>query len=232
MLNTNGRVCINSAKGEAITHKLSNVAYEELNFLFGRNHSAKVSMERVKSISNQFVLDYLLDDHDRESRKNWMTQYGLPVAIDSGMAWKHGPLMHTSCLEDILCDPTEMWRARDSGKEVYRKFGPTTRTQVFSEGMTFWEYEQQDCPLLRTFSQSTFHRLYELSSLSETPLGEAVDHSLQTDPLYPVFQYGYWTEVATGKPVAFPAASFFAGLTQRVDRLIAYLEECDKVFLL
>ena len=115
----------------------------------------------LKEISDITVFDYLIDDHDRNNKKNWVSDAsGRLVSIDSGLAWRHGPFAHSHCLDDILCDPSETWRLRDKGEEVEGRVGPIK--SFLKEGSSFQHHIQQDCPKFCRFNSQTIQRLRDI----------------------------------------------------------------------
>jgi hypothetical protein len=57
---------------------------------------------QVLQISDVLVFDFLVDDHDRQAEKNWVYRESLLLLWDNGLAFNHGPVGDSDCL-DILC---------------------------------------------------------------------------------------------------------------------------------
>ena len=130
------------------------------------NDMSQSELDELKDISDIFIFDYLIDDHDRKLRKNWfIDEKGRYINLDSGLAWNHGPYGNEDCLEDILCDPSELWKAQDKKTkgENDKKFGPRKKVQLTENGSTFDSFIQEPCSLVCRFNKSTVSTLKKLT---------------------------------------------------------------------
>lgn len=149
------------------------------------------------TVSNTLVFDFLVDEHDRKAEKNWVVS-----SNGTQLLWDNGLAFDHGpygrySCLDILCGHNT-WRA---GK-------------------------QAKCDRICRFSVDMYQKLLELSKSSYT-LGERVRDHLQSDLLFPLFQFARYEHYKDDKyPVSFKIENFWQGLDQRVETLLEHIGRC------
>eukprot|EP01094_Clydonella_sp_ATCC50884_P016924 TRINITY_DN2863_c0_g1_i3.p1 TRINITY_DN2863_c0_g1~~TRINITY_DN2863_c0_g1_i3.p1 ORF type:complete len:474 (-),score=151.30 TRINITY_DN2863_c0_g1_i3:340-1761(-) len=183
--------------------------YDFLTFEGHIQENAKI-LSYAADISDTLVFDFLVDDHDRKAEKNWVefTKDGRLTHWDSGLAFNHGPVGDGFCL-DILCGPN-VWRRT--------RMGLTGRAQ---------------CDRICRFRTSTVERLRNIHDATDehVKLSYRLKQALSESVLFPAFHYGvYYSDRREVELVRFESDEFFAGLDERLGRILGHIDGCVRAY--
>jgi len=177
------------------------------------------TVKRALTISDAMVFDVLVDDHDRKWDFNWKaTEEGVNLHWDSGLGWRHGPMGKDSCL-DILCGTTKWIEAEE--KEQCQRISMFRRETI--ELLREWAPRRNEEGEEERAWRGT-RREDGGGSLSERWL-----HSLESDPLHPVFRFGLFWDGPTSdllrQRITFETENFLQGLDFRVELLLSWVDQ-------
>lgn len=164
-------------------------------------HTAADELEQAYAASDILVLDYIMDDDDRQWTKNWVWDTNERwVHWDNGLAFQRGPLRTGNPL--VLCVKFAL--------NKYEQHQP-----------------RSSCPKLCLFRPSTIVSLMR----SRKSFGSAVLDSVRSQVDDSVWNQNLYInrEDSTSPmvwPTKFPPIAYAQGLDQRIDDLLEHIEQC------
>jgi hypothetical protein len=244
----------NFHEGQAVWPAYQSMHVNRFLALDGRRQAPKSALERVRpadryqllDVSDTLVFDYLLDDHDREAEKNWVTMIDGGGGTDASggggdddRCWRLSqngnwqlPCPTTLLLWDSGLgfqhgpQARELWHS-DRGDGVHHTQLPRDCRTIF-RGSNYWRRSgaQHVC----RFRASTYRRLRAFDAAHPQPLSSHLSSSLELDDLWPLFHYGVYSIDGGGESwrnrVRFTADSFLHGMDVKVARILDHIHWC------
>jgi hypothetical protein len=190
----------------------------------------------VLDVADTLVFDFLLEDHDRQAEKNWVTMnLGSPtdpscprlagswqgsclVTIllwDSGLAFRHGPLgRHDDLAEDRYSNRHCLTVLK--GSNIARNIVNQNATHSY----------------LCRFRRTTYHQLLSWTAVGRPSLTALLESRLRQDPLFPHFRFGIYNNPAAfwWDRRVFASEAFFEGIELRLRTLLIHISACVGAF--
>eukprot|EP01095_Lingulamoeba_sp_RSL-Kostka_P003476 TRINITY_DN1444_c0_g1_i1.p1 TRINITY_DN1444_c0_g1~~TRINITY_DN1444_c0_g1_i1.p1 ORF type:complete len:263 (+),score=57.40 TRINITY_DN1444_c0_g1_i1:260-1048(+) len=175
------------------------------NLLLDRENFNDHDEETALQVSDTLVFDFLLDDHDRIEKHNWMKdKLNGYLLWDSGLGFAHGPYPLDKDL-DILCGHKD-W------VEITKSPGIKCRR--------ICKFRKEFVEKIKGLGHNGTHRL-----------STSLQIESKIDPLYPIFQYNiYLTGKSKLEKVSFLRDNFYHGLNKRVRLILGHIDGCIKQY--